>query len=93
MVDFRSRQSKKSSQFIVTINKADPKEVARLIRQLEEKNSLDWSSDKNVEAAKRLGELGDPRAIEPLMRAMRDLSLELQVASEAAINKIKEANR
>jgi tetratricopeptide (TPR) repeat protein len=72
---------------------ADSAEIDRLIRQLEERDSLGYSSVKNVEAAKRLGELGDPRALEPLTRAMRDLSLALCVAAEEAVRRIRQANR
>jgi tetratricopeptide (TPR) repeat protein len=73
--------------------KADPAEVDRLIAQLKKRDSGGWSSDENVEAAKKLGELGDPRALLPLTEASHDLLIDLSAAASEAIRKIKEVNR
>ena len=39
-----------------------------------------------------IGNIGDRRAIEPLMRAMDDMSLELMTAAKEAIEKINMRN-
>lgn len=60
----------------------------RLIRTLQ---GEDYRA--RVEAAKALGEIGDPRALGPLTQGLRDLSPDVQVAAEEALQKIKDANR
>jgi tetratricopeptide (TPR) repeat protein len=72
-------------------NKSNTKEVERLIRQVEKIDADSWPSDEDLAAAEKLGELGDLRAIESLTKAMRHLSIDLQIAAEEAIKKIKGA--
>jgi hypothetical protein len=76
--------------------KADPGEVAKLIQQMEEiaSRSRDIDRERDTKAANRLGELADLRAIEVLTRVARNcILLDVKWAAEAAIEKIKEANR
>jgi hypothetical protein len=68
--------------------KANSDEINHLIQQL-----LTGNDNQQEQAAKMLGELGDTRALEPLMSAGRNtLSLKLQIETEKAYKKIKEAN-
>jgi hypothetical protein len=67
-------------------------EVDRLICQLRKRSKSGWSSKENVEAAKKLGEIGDPKAIGPLMEAMQDIMIDLSEAAKEAIEKIKKVN-
>jgi len=62
-------------------------EVDRLIRLLDINQNDDHKSRE--EAAKRLGDIGDPRAIGPLMAATRDILIGVQWAAEEALKKIK----
>jgi len=76
--------------------KADPAEVARLIRQLEKvlQEQYGIGEIEDVQAAKRLGELGDPKAIAILtMVAKGARVIDLMDAAEEAIKKIKETNK
>jgi len=75
--------------------RADPEEVDRLIRQLEETDERDWRAKMNADvgATEKLGELGDPRALESLTRTTRSPHWDLARAAEDAIRRIKEANR
>ena len=88
-----------------SIQKADPMEIDRLIRQLlggATKEGIaakiqlsDGNEKEQVQAARKLGELqgGYPSQYEPLMWAKRNtLSLQLQVDAEEAIEKIKVTN-
>jgi hypothetical protein len=74
----------------------DSNELRRLIRQLEEvaNGTRDTERDTDKNAIKRLGEMGDPEAIEVLARVSRKcVLLDMKWAAQAAIEKIKEANR
>ena len=78
--------------------KGDDKEIERLIKQLpkidEWGNPLEYPNEKHIKVVKRLGEIGDPRAMEALMkRSSGLLSLELAEVIEEAIKKIKNANK
>jgi tetratricopeptide (TPR) repeat protein len=70
-------------------------EVARLIRQLEKvmQEQYGMGDMADVEAAKRLGELGDPQAIGILTRVGNGARLiELMFAAKDAVESIKKAN-
>jgi soluble cytochrome b562 len=73
-------------------SKVDSQEMERLIRQLDNIDHR-WSKDGDVEAVKRLGDLGDPRAIPVLTKASKNMLIDLQIAAEESIKKIKNANR
>jgi hypothetical protein len=76
--------------------KADPTEVARLIRQLEKvvNEKFGMGDDDDIRAAKRLGELSDPQALGVLtMVANNSHLIEMEDAAVEAIKKIKQENR
>jgi tetratricopeptide (TPR) repeat protein len=77
--------------------KAASQEAQRFIRQLEEvATNARWADEtEDAQAAKRLGELGDPRAIPVLTKVARSGMVYSTVRSTAdeAIRRINEANR
>jgi len=79
-----------------TTTEADPAEVSRLTRQLETvmREQYGMGGMEDVEAAKRLGELGDPQAIAILSMVAKGARLiDLIDAAEEAIRRIKQGNR
>jgi hypothetical protein len=75
--------------------RADSAEVARLIRQLEKvmQEQYGMGEVRDVEAAKRLGKLGDPRAIGVLTRVAKGARvMDLGDAAQEAVDAIKKAN-
>lgn len=83
----------------LSVKSVDTEEVNRLIRILEQaleqgEKSRDYEKAKKadeeaLEVIKKLGEIGNPRAIPALTRARNQISIGLSTAGEEAIKKIK----